>query len=427
MGTALAYIRRSRVFADKPGAVSHEAQTTAVRELAARHGYTDLRILEDWGRSGGAGKESRRADYLELRAAVEAGVVSDVFAYDLSRLTRSLEEWAALAARCTRSGVRVHLVMEGTFDFASASGEMVAGILASVAQAHRRWAQERAAQTVAYRRKRGDRLGPPAYGHEFVRRSDGAIVGAEDDPSAVVDAFRETGSYQRAAKLLNERGIPSKRAGRLDPRTGKPGVWRALAVKRVVEREAGELIPRNTREGARSRSSAILAGLLRCGGCGGILTPCRTRHGSMTYRCQRSYTAADHPRPASVSEAAVMPSVRAEVGRLTQPPTVQTGGDAAAERADLTAQRERLALAFARGGLAVETYEAADGGLVKRLDALDDAEAVAAVPRVDWTWPPAELNRVLRALFDRIALGPDRRPLPYPDGFAWTMPEWRAP
>ena len=58
-----------------------------------------------------------------------------------------------------------------------------------------------------------------------------------------------------------------------------------------------------------------------------------------------------------------------------------------------------------------------------------EAETIIPVPpAIDWdNWTPAQLNRVLRALFGRISLGPDAlRPLPYPDGFAWTMPEWRS-
>jgi hypothetical protein len=52
---------------------------------------------------------------------------------------------------------------------------------------------------------------------------------------------------------------------------------------------------------------------------------------------------------------------------------------------------------------------------------------VPVPPAIDWdTWTPAQLNRVLRALFDRIQLGADLRPLPSPDGFVWIIPEWRA-
>src|SRR5664280_1118807 len=295
MGTPLAYLRRSRVFADKPGAVSYETQTNAVRALAARLGY-ELRpdqILEDWGKSGGEGRERFRLAYGTLRKAIEAGNVTDILAYDQSRLTRSTIEWANLAASCREHHVRVHLVNGGTKDFESADGRMTANILADIATAERERAQERAVQTVAYRRHRKDRLGPPAYGWRKVggKGNEGKSERDPDaDVAAVLAAFTEAGSYNGAARLLNTRGIASKRAARVDPRTGKASVWRSLAVRRVLEREAPDMIPRNARQGAKTRQDSRLAGLLRCGSCQGILTPSRRAgRAAVNYRCQRAY------------------------------------------------------------------------------------------------------------------------------------------
>ena len=69
-------------------------------------------------------------------------------------------------------------------------------------------------------------------------------------------------------------------------------------------------------------------------------------------------------------------------------------------------------------------------------EALDARRVVLAVPRVDWTWPPRQVNTVLRALFDGIELdpatfqpvqnGPRRFGREIVSGFASTMPEWRA-
>jgi hypothetical protein len=57
------------------------------------------------------------------------------------------------------------------------------------------------------------------------------------------------------------------------------------------------------------------------------------------------------------------------------------------------------------------------------LDALDAARIVVTVPdAVDWTQPPATINVVLRALWERVELGPDLMPV----RFVWTVPEWRG-
>jgi hypothetical protein len=63
-------------------------------------------------------------------------------------------------------------------------------------------------------------------------------------------------------------------------------------------------------------------------------------------------------------------------------------------------------------------------GLAK-LDARRVVLAVPPVAEVDWTKPPRMLNDLLRHVFERIELDPETMQ-PLPDGFTWTVPEWRA-
>jgi hypothetical protein len=77
--SALAYLRRSRVDDAHLGAASHDAQLAAVRDLAYRHGCDELEILEDWRRSGGAGKEHLHPGHQQLGEAIDGGTVRDVF------------------------------------------------------------------------------------------------------------------------------------------------------------------------------------------------------------------------------------------------------------------------------------------------------------------------------------------------------------
>jgi len=64
----------------------------------------------------------------------------------------------------------------------------------------------------------------------------------------------------------------------------------------------------------------------------------------------------------------------------------------------------------------------------QRLRKLDDeADALAArtyleaIPVIDWNWPPAEMNGVLRAMWEHIELDADMRPV----DAVWRVPEWR--
>ena len=436
MGTPIAYLRKSRIVADRPGTVSHAQQEDAVRALAARHGF-ELRpdhILEDWGKSGGEGKERKRTEYQRLKAAVEAGAVTDVFAFDQSRLTRSTREWAELAELCKARGVQVHLVNGGTKDFASADGRMTAGILAQIATAERERAVERASDAIARRKARGERLGPPAYGIPLTRR-DGTVVGDGDDPAAVVAAFREAGSFNGAATLLNRRGIPPKAASRRQgPRAegepaAPPPIWRSLAVRRVIEREAPALIPPNGRIGSRTVGRFALAGLMRCGGtvtrpgasdpepCGGILTAAnRPGRPSPIYRCQRSWTDPSHSRPASVSEATVLPWIREEASRLAAPDQLEVPEDPYDD------SEERGALLALRGKVADAVIDAGIADLDARRAARGQYRAhIVEVPTLDWSWSPDAINGVLRAMWRVVRLGPDQRPTEAD----WTVPEWR--
>jgi len=47
---------------------------------------------------------------------------------------------------------------------------------------------------------------------------------------------------------------------------------------------------------------------------------------------------------------------------------------------------------------------------------------VVAVPSIDWTWQPADVNAVLRAVFTSVMLGPDLRPV----SAVWRNPALRA-
>jgi hypothetical protein len=345
--------------------------------------------------------------------------VTDVFAFDQSRLTRSVQEWAALVELCRPNGgrpgyVNVHLVNGGTKDFASADGRMTAEILASIAAAERERAVERAVDSIARRRLAHDRLGPPAYGIVFTRK-DGEVIGAEDDPAAVVSCFAHAGSYNGAARLLNARGIPPKRGG----------VWRSLAVRRVIEREAPGMIPPNGRPGARTVQHWLLAGLLRCPApCGGILTASRrTGKKAVVYRCQRAWTDPAHPRPASIAEARLLPWIMEEVAHLRVPGDVLQLAERTGDRARLTEDRRRLGLAFARQAIDEPTWTAEDDAIRAQLDTLGAADRMAEIPpAVDWTKPPEKVNAVLRALWQYVELGPDLRPI----RAEWFDEDWRS-
>jgi DNA invertase Pin-like site-specific DNA recombinase len=403
---AAAYLRRSRVDVARPGTVSYEAQEQAVRTMAARLGFADPIVLVDWGRSGGS--ERKRPEYAKLRALIETGAIRDVFAYDLARLTRSLEDWIRLATLCRERGVRVHLSKEGTFDFSTASGEMLANILASVAQAVRRWASERSRETVTSLRARGHSIGRKPYGSR-----------PGEDVEAVKAAYAESGSFLGAARLLNDRKMP----------TLKGKGWTQSAVSWILRHQAPELLTqRPGTAGPIKPSRFVLSKLVRCH-CGRLMTPYAYRNGRnaayTVYRCDGGRQDPAHPRPFAVNEAVLVEWAKGEAGHLAIPADRVSVAERTAERAELDDRKARILDMFEAGHLTTDERDARLTPVYDALERLDNAagaELVAAIPEIDWTWPAARLNPVLRALWNRIDLGTDLRPI----DATWTVPEWRA-
>jgi DNA invertase Pin-like site-specific DNA recombinase len=406
---AIAYLRRSRVDETRTGAISFDAQETAVRLQAKRWGFDDLELVVDWGRSGGRGKENRRAGYMKLRDLIEAGQVTDVFSYDLARLTRSLTEWTRLADLAADRGVRIHLVKEGDFDFSTASGEMLANILASVAQAVRRWASERSKETITALRARGASIGRKPYGSR-----------PGEDLNLVTSAYREAGSFLGAARLLNERDVPNLK--------GKS--WVPSAVAWILRQQAPELVLARPAVGGHGKPGRFaLSGLVRCH-CGRVMGPYRYRNGRnptyTVYRCAGGRADPGHGRPYAVSDGALLPWAMDEAARLRVPAgAAAITGQRSAERAKLDGRRSRILDMFEAGHITREEREARLAPVYEALERLDreaGAATLATIPTIDWSWPPERLNAVLRALWAQIELGHDLRPV----RAEWLVPEWRA-
>lgn len=402
---AYAYLRKSSV-RDPSREVSHEVQEGAVREMAARHGDDEgLLLLSDWDKSGRLGAD-KRPGYRALLEAITSGRASAVYTYSLSRLGRSVPELSRLIADCDARKVPVRIYADHV-DTSTASGKLLTHVLSSVAQFEADVASERVRAAHSAKLARGEKLGTV---HQFGDR-------AGEDITAVLAAFDETGSYSGAARLLNERGIK--------PRNSERGWWPSSV--NVIVRRCRPVTVRGRSQGVPAGGSDfILARLLRCPACGTRLTGARdrpTRRGGprVRYMC-RLGSVTPHQR-VSVTEHLILSAVVAEAGHLLTPETVETMAEDAGQREALEGRRARI----------LDMYEA---DLIDRADrerrlvAVDDAVAtldsrriIEAVPRVDWSWPPRQLNAVLRALFDGIDLDPQTF---QPVGFRWAVPEWRA-
>ena len=391
---AIGYIRRSSRVGD--GGMSAEMQEAAVREMAARYGIADLELVTDWGRSGAEDKRHLRAGWVELHRRIGAGTVSIVFGYAADRMGRSLLDLLTFYRACEKAGTKVVYHDGGEQDFRTPEGALRLQIMGSIAEYQRAQATEKMKAAHRIRRERGERVGRLPYGSA-----------PGQDPALVIATYREAGSLNGTARLLNAAGIPSA-LGRS---------WSPPTIRLLLDREAPGLLPRKIQQGSRQASTGefVLFHLLRCPapGCGHTLTANRLRS-DVIYRCQLAETNPRHPRPYRVAESAILPWVVEEIAHI------DLGGDQAATaaedasaRATLAARLERFAEMYGDGTISRERLAEVKAEVETALDALTGSVIIADLGYLDdlWTMPPADTNRILRAILTDIKLGPDMRPV----------------
>jgi DNA invertase Pin-like site-specific DNA recombinase len=409
--TALGYIRQSRR-ADLDVALSYDAQLAAIKRMAARDGLAleAVTITADMGRSGGAGRERFRPAYRAMLDAMAAGSADTIYAISMSRIARSVRELLKVYELAVEHKVRLVFDKEGEMRFDQPDGKLRATILAAVYEFERDLAVERAADNVRVRRTRGDLMGRWPYGTR-----------PGEDPAVILAAYREAGSFTGAARILTDRGVPCALDG-----PGRPKrQWNNGGVRKVLERHYPAEIPAVTPTGRRAAPTRHrLWRLIRCS-CGRIMTSARDEHrgpnGTTYLRCYRGTADSAHPRPFHVTEARLLEIVKAEVEhlRLTHkgaPVTeVSLEGEAAAREA-LQAEREAILEMAQRRMIPMDDAERRIREVDERSAALAVTADLAAVPPVDWTWPAAELNAYLRAVFVEFRMSPD---------MTTAEPEWR--
>lgn len=232
---AIGYIRKSRVDTRRKGAISREQQVEAIKAMARREGDDPDAIewIEDWGRSGAIDKQHLRQGFAALEAAVKSGNVQTIYAYNMSRLARSLETLARLANLCEEHNVALKCTDGLSPDCTSATGRMILGILGSIYAWQSEWTKERAIEAIAIKRADKKHIGPAPYGYTVKDTSGKLVRKPSEDINVVIEAFKRSGgSYERTARALDAQGVPT--------RLGRP--WRDSSVKVMVLREAPEMV-----------------------------------------------------------------------------------------------------------------------------------------------------------------------------------------
>ncbi|MGH7642832.1 MAG: recombinase family protein [Candidatus Dormibacteria bacterium] len=173
-----------------------EAQRRAIRSECERRGWELVGIEED---AGWSGKVTSRPGLQRALGACEGGTADGLVVAKLDRLSRSVQHAAALLVQAERSGWAL-VALDLGVDLSTPSGEVMAHVLAAIAQFERRLIGQRTKDALAVRRAQGVRLGRP-------RVLPGSVVRR-------VTRERKVGrTLQAIADGLNRDGIPTAHGG----------------------------------------------------------------------------------------------------------------------------------------------------------------------------------------------------------------------
>ncbi len=215
---ALAYCRVSTVEQAADGA-SLDAQRAMLAVEAERRGW-DLEIVADEGYS--AATIDKRPGLSAALDRLDDGEADALLVVRVDRLSRSVSDFAAVIARARRRGWSL-VALDLGIDTSTPSGDLMANVLASVAQYERLVIGQRTREGMAQRRSEGVHIGRPATLPEsLVRR--------------VVGAHERGESLSAIARSLSAEGVP----------TANGGQWHAATIRRVLSGTTAERVRQST-------------------------------------------------------------------------------------------------------------------------------------------------------------------------------------
>jgi len=192
------------------------AQRSTIRAACKSRGLTLVDIVED---AGWSGKSLERPGLASVLSRLDAGDVDAIVVAKLDRLSRSLIDFANLMERAKRRHWAV-IALDLGVDTTTAAGELVANVMASVAQWERRTIGDRTRAAMAEKAAAGVHIGRPRV--------------LPDDVVARIVAERSDGRTLVAiAEGLTADGVPTARGG---------PVWRPSTVDSVLSSRAANAL-----------------------------------------------------------------------------------------------------------------------------------------------------------------------------------------
>lgn len=208
MTRALGYLRVSTDEQADSG-LGLAAQQAAVSRYAAAHGW-DIEFHTDAGISG---KSLDRPALQAALAKLNAKRADVLIVAKLDRVSRSVADFAGVLELAKRRGWSLVAIDLGV-DTSTSAGELVANVMASVAQWERRVIGERTSAALRAKVARGEAVGRPR-------------TLPADSLVRLRELRAEGETYAAIADTLNAEAVPTAHGGR----------WHATTVARILRRE----------------------------------------------------------------------------------------------------------------------------------------------------------------------------------------------
>lgn len=454
---ALCYVRKSVVKTGAPDPASPEIQR---RKLAAWCQAEDLE--PEWHEDTTGHNSGMKTDRPAWRAAI--GRLSDpdvayLLVTDYDRATRNVKDLLTVVDECERYGVKFK-ALASPYDVSTGQGRTFATIISAVNEGYARDVSEwRAASIDNLRRDRGRHVGPPPFGTVRVRQGGDLVLVGDMRPQpngtdleCLAELYRLYGkehlSYYATARRLNDTGW------RLRGKGGLLKEWNDTDVRRVVlhhwiyaghvvvgrsDRSIDEVLPgshapilppdltqpvgiRATVFKRPDRYANLprrypLTGMLCCAACKAPFVARASKppaYGALK-RCPdgiKHYWVADRVEVevrqylAHLELPGVIEAAQAQAAGIL---AAQNEPDPSAERQRIDVALDRLADLYADGQIDRERYLRKKSEYEARRPELIQPQAMAlpALGDAILKAPPLMLRDIVRALFERIEIGPN--------------------
>jgi site-specific DNA recombinase len=416
----IGYIRVSRV-AGREGEsfISTKVQRERIKGIAAAQGHSIVDWREDLDQPG---SKWNRPGFQAALAAVEAGEADGIAVARLDRFARSVADAARALERLEAVGGSLVAVDLG-MDTSTSAGRLMRNVLMALAEFESERVRENWAAAGSHFAARGGhvcKVAPVGY----LKAQDGRL---ELDPVAapiVRDVFRRRGagaSWNELCALLDQR-LPRENGGSWSRSTVSSliarrtylgearggGIVNTEAHPPLVTRaefEAAQIAEADGRHGRGSDGGALLAGIVRCAGCGNTLTRISNgARGYHNYKCRKRSGKGLCKAPAGISVTRADAFVEREfLAELEQEPLAAEGkpADGSLEQAVAALEAAEAELSEYRDAnlISIIGRDAYAEGLTARQAAVDGARQTLGEAGAS---SPLEGDRDLAALWPSL-------------------------